>query len=289
MPWAAGAYPFVAASVGKFLGRPDIRRGLEDRGRIFLSGVILKLNVFQRFFISAAQYDRTLAERMPEIIDELVVQITEILGEDSIKRNLLAMLEKTALGVLSDPAFSAFVSRFILKVFAEQCARPLGELLEYAGGVKALAGKLPALLRTLLLSRPDAPDTGAVDAYAAAESPDGGASFVSSVLERIGGQYGDMELGAFLSIRGEGKVEMDAFIAEKMLAFADGQIAGILAAVNVKAMVSERIDSLEMERVEGIILDVMARELKWINIFGAVLGFLIGIFQAVFSWLLRIL
>jgi uncharacterized membrane protein YheB (UPF0754 family) len=42
-----------------------------------------------------------------------------------------------------------------------------------------------------------------------------------------------------------------------------------------------------MLRVEGIILDVMANQFKWIDIFGAVLGFLIGLCQAGFSWLLR--
>jgi uncharacterized membrane protein YheB (UPF0754 family) len=54
-------------------------------------------------------------------------------------------------------------------------------------------------------------------------------------------------------------------------------------------MISGRVNSLEMERVEGIVLDVMARELKWIDVFGGVLGFLIGIFQALFTWLLRTL
>jgi uncharacterized membrane protein YheB (UPF0754 family) len=52
-------------------------------------------------------------------------------------------------------------------------------------------------------------------------------------------------------------------------------------------MVAERIDSLEMIRVERIILDVMANQLKWIDIFGAVLGFAIGLSQSLLSWLLR--
>jgi uncharacterized membrane protein YheB (UPF0754 family) len=42
-----------------------------------------------------------------------------------------------------------------------------------------------------------------------------------------------------------------------------------------------------MLKVEGIVLDVMANQLKWIDIFGAILGFGIGMFQAFLGWLLR--
>jgi uncharacterized membrane protein YheB (UPF0754 family) len=38
-----------------------------------------------------------------------------------------------------------------------------------------------------------------------------------------------------------------------------------------------------MLKVEGIILDVMARQLKWIDIFGGILGFLIGLVQVALS------
>ncbi|MDR2142740.1 MAG: DUF445 family protein [Treponema sp.] len=65
------------------------------------------------------------------------------------------------------------------------------------------------------------------------------------------------------------------------------QLAGILDSVNVRALVRERIDKLDMLRVEGIILDLMAGELKWINLFGAVLGALIGVFQILISVLFR--
>jgi uncharacterized membrane protein YheB (UPF0754 family) len=61
------------------------------------------------------------------------------------------------------------------------------------------------------------------------------------------------------------------------------QLSGILDSVNVRALVRDRIDKLDMLRVEGIILDLLAGELKWINLFGAVLGALIGVFQILLS------
>jgi uncharacterized membrane protein YheB (UPF0754 family) len=64
-----------------------------------------------------------------------------------------------------------------------------------------------------------------------------------------------------------------------------GQLAGILDSVNVRALVRDRIDGLDMLQVEGIILDLLAGELKWINLFGAFLGALIGIVQILISFL----
>jgi uncharacterized membrane protein YheB (UPF0754 family) len=55
----------------------------------------------------------------------------------------------------------------------------------------------------------------------------------------------------------------------------------------VKVLVSDRIDSLDMLRVEKIVLDVMAGQLKWINFFGAILGALIGFIQVFLSLFTR--
>jgi hypothetical protein len=86
---------------------------------------------------------------------------------------------------------------------------------------------------------------------------------------------------------GDSPSNLDALVTEKLFAALDSQIEGILGAVNVRAMVQDRINSMDMIRVEGIILDVMANQLKWIDVFGAILGFLIGVFQALFSWMMR--
>ncbi|GHT82868.1 hypothetical protein FACS1894137_02630 [Spirochaetia bacterium] len=154
-----------------FLEKPAIRRQLEIHGRVFLNRAILKLNVFQRFFLSAGQFDKTLNDRMPEIIDDLIRQVDEILRNRDIQ---------------------AEIRRFLTKEVSER-------------SLNALKEQITVLLRTL----------------------------------------------------------------------------------NIKALVSARIDSLDMLSVEHIVLDVMANQLKWINVFGAILGALIGLFQSAFSWFIR--
>jgi uncharacterized membrane protein YheB (UPF0754 family) len=191
------AYPRLTASFISFLERPEIRQQLEIHGRIFLNNAMLKLNVLQRFFLSAGQYDTTLHGRMGEIITDFITQLKALFEDDDIRGRLIAF----AGGLIkSTPFFD----------------RPMGEIF------------------TLL--------------------SDGG------------------------------KEKLDLLIRDKLLTLAEEQSGAALKALNIRVLVSERIDSLDMLSVERIVLDVMASQLKWINFFGAVLGALIGSFQALFNW-----
>ena len=75
----AGMIPALMPSLMRqlidWLGRPAMRRELETQGRILLRGVLDRLNILQKLFVGATQYDRTLNERMPEIVDDALLQI----------------------------------------------------------------------------------------------------------------------------------------------------------------------------------------------------------------------
>jgi len=192
-------YPSITGSLIDFLNRDEIRGELSARGRVFLTQIFLQLNTFQRIFLTAGRYDLTLQEKMPEIIEEFIAGIENLLNDVKIKGLLIGAVSASFNGML--------------------------------GGQK--------------------------------------------------------NIGALFNISAEDKEKLDNYLYEKLMSAADGQIENMLSMINIKTLVSERIDSLDMLRVERIILDVMADQFKWINIFGAILGFLIGAFQAVFSWFYR--
>jgi uncharacterized membrane protein YheB (UPF0754 family) len=173
----------VAEALISFLNKPEIHRRLEIHGRVFLNNAILRLNVFQRFFLSAGQFETTLHDRMPEIIDDLIGQVGDILRDRDTREQTLRYLAQALL----------------------------------------------------------APDSRKKDSF-------------------------------------------DAFIRDKLLGCVEEHIAALLRTLNIKTLVSDRVDSLDMAQVEHIILDVMANQLWWINVFGAILGALIGLFQSFFSW-----
>jgi len=112
-------------------------------------------------------------------------------------------------------------------------------------------------------------------------------SLYRRALENILERYPGITLKEFLSLAETKKSKIDSFLAKKTADTLDENIESALASVNVKALVVDRINSLDMIRVEKIIIDIMAGQLKWINFVGAFLGALIGFFQVALAHFMR--
>ncbi|HYE84054.1 MAG TPA: DUF445 family protein [Clostridia bacterium] len=61
----------------------------------------------------------------------------------------------------------------------------------------------------------------------------------------------------------------------------DGIINNTLHKIKIGEMVEEKIDELELENMEKLILSLTSRELKYIELLGGLLGGIIGLLQAV--------
>ena len=107
--------------------------------------------------------------------------------------------------------------------------------------------------------------------------------FFLQVLENVAVKYPGITLGEFLSMGEKKKQRIDVFLADKTVTTLDDNLEEALDSIDVKTLVSDRINSLDMLKVEKIILDVMAGQLKWINVFGGILGALIGFAQVIIS------
>jgi uncharacterized membrane protein YheB (UPF0754 family) len=273
-PLLEQAFPRIITLFIQFLEREEIRGELEVQGRIFLSNAILKLSVFQRFFISAGQYDRTLHERMPEIIDDLIVQTGTLLREETIRDRIIRFFLNTVRDLLAGKNTGAALPRFITDLLITRMDRPLGDIIRGLSPQTGTAGGSWAGRIRFFIQKNITGD--------GQTEPGRGPFFL--FLEELLKKEGDYLISDLFLIDGQKKAALDSLIRDKLLVLAEEQIGAALRTINVKTMVISRIDSLEMIKVERIVLDVIGRELKWINIFGAILGALIGAFQAFLTW-----
>jgi hypothetical protein len=276
-------FPQIAGVCIDFLNRDDVRRTLEEQGRIFLSSAIEKLGSVRRFFISLGKYDVTLSEQMPEIINDLVNQLKHILETPNEQRKIVGFFADSAERFLSDRANSGHIAKTALDFAAAYADKPLKDVFpsffsgESPGGLRYVKEILFASIKNKLSGVETAKTAVSVKE---SRKP---AEFLTKLLE----EHQDWTLASVFLITPEKKDALDAFARDKLLALADEQIANILQSVNIRLLVAERVDELDMIQVERIILDIMADQLKWINILGAILGAFIGIFQAAFSWFTR--
>lgn len=63
------------------------------------------------------------------------------------------------------------------------------------------------------------------------------------------------------------------------------EVPPLVETLNVRRMVTEKVNSLDILKVEGLLLGIMQEQFKYINLFGALLGFLIGLVNLAFFFL----
>lgn len=70
-------------------------------------------------------------------------------------------------------------------------------------------------------------------------------------------------------------------LASSMLA---SEVPGLVRTLNIRQIVTEKVNSLDLLKLEGLLLTIMEEQFKYINLFGALLGFLIGCLNLFFLY-----
>jgi uncharacterized membrane protein YheB (UPF0754 family) len=63
------------------------------------------------------------------------------------------------------------------------------------------------------------------------------------------------------------------------------EVPPLVETLNVRRMVTDKVNSLDILKVEGLLLGIMQEQFKYINLFGALLGFFIGLLNLAFFFL----
>lgn len=70
--------------------------------------------------------------------------------------------------------------------------------------------------------------------------------------------------------------EISEFAFRQILELLRREVPAFVKSLDVKRMVEDKVNSLDVQEVEEILLEIMRRHLTYINIFGGLIGFLIG-------------
>jgi uncharacterized membrane protein YheB (UPF0754 family) len=276
------------------------RRQLETRGRLLLKEILDKLNSFQKFFVSVGQYDRSLEEKMPEIIDDVLAQLERSLADPENQQGIVKAVEEGLEGWRQKGLFDLTYSAGIdLAGKAEELLDRALDSLGDGKGREWLLGALEKFLeknskrqiRSLIGSYLGLQENDIVE-YAAApiltylskpETAAGLSKQVVSLLTSFFSNREDSTVGKVLGIDEEKKERLDAFVLAKLLAVIEERLPHLVESFNVRDLVVDKINNFDVARVEKLLLIVIAKHLKWINIFGAVLGAFIGFIQVIIN------
>lgn len=224
-----------------YFERREVIRETDARIRRLLHFAFDQLNTVQRFVVTAGQFDRQMEERIPQFRRRLVAELRTLLTEPHIAASITQSIRDALTSRREDALRSVLEGIDIGAVLASDAAPVLDGLVRQLVTKERcidLADRLAGAIR----------------------------DFVS----------GDRAIGSVMPAvrRREGAISV--ILARSIRTVLLGRIDSLVSALNIRQVVVERVDSLEVERVEALLLGIIKRHLRWINLFGALIGALIG-------------
>lgn len=288
-----GLYEPLADRLVEGMRTPDIRRVLEVYGRRIVRMVINQMNLMQRLLVSAAQYERQIQERMPVIVNRLVEELAGAIHSDAIREQLLNAGIRF-LNDLADTSFEDLAERFNLNI-----PGLLASAVQYGGRRLEEGGSALERLGERLHLGPETTVTELLQVLTARNRQELQSSTVAYLASWVREQerrrrleiqltrmlHRSFEGGAGLVSRllrleePEQKAAGDQRLAELVAETIETFLPRALETFDLRQMVVQRVNSLDVREVERLLMQVIARHLKWINVFGAFLGAIIGAMQ----------
>lgn len=279
----------------------ETRAAIGREARAVLSSAVERLNLVQRLIVGAAQFERRLDERMPEIVEEIVQALERLARNPATQARLLDAAEEALRdwrdGLARDPgrvgALAAKASAFLEGIAGgladpERRRRLAARVVASMSRGDATVGGLAS--RALGLSEHDAAEAMSsrlLDWLTRKGTAERLARGMAGMAHRFLEENASVPLGRLLGVDGERKARLDAFLTERLVGLIDAKLPEILRGIDVEDLVVKKIDALDVADVERLLMQVLAKHLKWINVFGAILGALIGFVQVVLGLFTR--
>jgi len=292
------AYPSIQNGVMDFFADRNVAQSMEKAGARLIRRTFDRFNTVQRFFIGLGQYDKAILDNMPATIADFAESVGMILSEESTKAAIAARISSAITALAEKPlsdfswiaepeanaaarkglaealarAFASMeadsLSRLALDILERQTA---GNLLDAFPGLAERIG--PALARWAAGLFVGEPGTDSAAGKLAA-------SFFSAFSRTLKEKASDVPLGKTIAVDDEAMEALAATAAEGLAELAADESSNMLGSMDIRSLVIEKIDSLDMIDVERMILKVVDKELGAITLFGGVLGAVIGVFQS---------
>ena len=285
--------PPLLERFGGMLYDPDFRQRLVERARQGIDTFLDSLGGLAGLLSGFVDLDK-IYNRIPEFIDKAGEELSHWLREEKTQQQVAGMLRERLEGILDKP-----VSRFLEKAPYEKVAGARRYLSE-----RSVAAVQSRRTTELLLGFADKGLHRVKDrsfrSLLDENLPEGGMEQVQNdLVERLLTLARSVEAANAIDTVIKEKLEAWVFekplgrLAERLPAdvleeLEDGlyrqvgdvlqkEVPPLIETLNVTRMVEEKVNQLDILQVEDLLMGVMKEQFKYINMFGAVLGFLIGL------------
>jgi len=272
---------------------PDFRERLVKKGKEGIESFLDSLGGLSGLLAGFINLDKIYG-RIPEFLDKAGDEIARWLREEKTQDQVAGMLRERLDAFLDRP-----LSAYLEKVPYEKVAGVRRFIRERA--VAAVQGRRAAETALVLVERGvgGIKDRSFADLLDAALPPGGMARFRDLLAERLLALLRAPEarealerlvaekteswlfnhpLGRLTArLPADVREELEEGICRLLGEILKKEVPPLVETLNVARMVEEKVNTLDILKVEGLLMGIMQEQFKYINIFGALLGALIGL------------
>jgi uncharacterized membrane-anchored protein YjiN (DUF445 family) len=279
----------------RWLNQDDTREEMNRRGKRLLRDILEKLNVLQRFLISAGQFDRTLEQKMPEIVEEAMATLHDYAYNPDTLESLKGVSKRTFTRWRKKPGFEIFsvVEPGVAGALVDKLVSRIAE----EGTQKRIAASIDRILAKLkqralgeILSRYlRIPEQEVIEFVSVRvltylskkETSQAIAAEVISFSRKFIEEHQHDSIAELLHIEDALQNRASAYLSAQLIRIIDARLPAFIESFDVRQLVIDKINDLDVAQVEKLLLMVIQKHLRWINVFGGILGAIIGFSQLV--------
>ncbi|WP_457570267.1 DUF445 family protein [Desulfurobacterium sp.] len=172
----------------------------------------------------------------------------------AIATTIATRIVKTLNETIESPAFQETVRTYILQTTDSFLEKEIINLLDKNADKESLSRKITAII------------------YENFNTPIGDLPFMKEETYRLIASW-------IRTLIEKNRTILIETTSSKLLQLIEKELPVIMESIDIENLVAEKVNSLPIEEVEGIILKLIDEELKYITLLGGILGFIIGAFQ----------
>ena len=285
--------PPLVEKFGGLLYDPQFRSRLVQKGKLAIDSFLDSLGGLAGLLSGFLDLNK-IYDKIPEFLDKAGDEVAGWLKEERTQQQLAKMLRERVDGLL-DRSLASYLEKLPFEkvngvrrfardrvVQSLQSRRTIDTLLILSESVidRIKDRNFDNLVRSALPEGgPEKIRSQIADSLLEVlRSPQARAAFESVLIEQCDQWIYRKPLGLLSAkLPGDLRQELESGLCQLVEDLLRKEAPRLVETLNVRRMVEEKVNSLDLLQVEGLLMGIMKEQFKYINLFGALLGFLIGL------------
>jgi len=292
--------PPLLERFGGLLYDPDFRQRLAVRARQGIDTFLDSLGGLAGLLSGFINLDQVY-NKIPGFLDKAGEEVSRWLREEQTQQQVAALLRERLEGLLDKPVISFFekapyekvagARRYLAErsVAAVQSRRTVDLLLGFADqGVQRIKDRS---FRSLLDDNLPADSVARLEEelgdrlLALLRAPEATAAIDAVLKEKLDELVYRRPLGRLAErVPADALEELEDGLYRQVGEVLQKEVPPLIETLNIARMVEDKVNQLDILQVEGLLMGIMKEQFKYINLFGALLGLLIGLINLVVLW-----